>query len=355
MKMATAFLMFAVISTQCLAQSPAFKRLDKNNDQKLTRDELSPRLQRGFDQVDTNGDGEITIEEHEAYRARARTAFLPKRTSVKRDLPYVEGGHARQVLDLYLPPKQTEAGQPPALVVFIHGGGWENGNKNNARILVPLMKQGFACASINYRLSGDAIFPAQIHDCKAAIRWLRSKADEFGYDGAQIGVWGSSAGGHLVALLGTSGDVAELEGDLGVTKVSSRVQAVCDYFGPTDFTRFIKKQPSTDPQKPDNPQISKLLGGPLYEHREAAQAASPVTYITADDPPFYIVHGDQDRVVPISQSELLKEALEKAGVTTQYRVVPGAGHGHFRDPEVAESVAEFFVETLNKVYTKIGE
>src|SRR5687768_12543691 len=165
---------------------------------------------------------------------RARRMPLPAGTQTKYDLPYVENGKSSQSLDLFIPAGAT-ADKPLPLVVWIHGGGWRQGDK--ARCLaLPLLAHGYAVASINYRLSGEAQFPAQIHDCKAAIRWLRANAKEHGIDADRIGVWGSSAGGHLVALLGTSGDVKELEGELGNAGVSSRVQAVCDFFGPAELS-----------------------------------------------------------------------------------------------------------------------
>jgi hypothetical protein len=153
-----------------------------------------------------------------------------------RDLVYVEGGHERHKLDLYLPEK---ADGPLPLIIWVHGGGWQNGSKDGCPPLRGgYIERGYAVASINYRLSGHAVFPAQIEDCKAAIRWLRAHAKEYGLDAKRFGVWGSSAGGHLVALLGTSGDVKEFDVGANLDQ-SSRVQAVCDYYGPTDFTVFV--------------------------------------------------------------------------------------------------------------------
>ena len=149
----------------------------------------------------------------------------------------------------------------------------------------------------------------------------------------------NDAGGHLVAMLGTSGDVKELEGDLGNPGISSRVQAVCDFCGPTDFT-VIDKFPN-GAVKP----VTQLLGGPVAENLEKAKTANPITYITKDDPPFLIMHGDQDRTVPVNQSELLNEALKKAGVWVEFEPVKGGGHG-FGGPEITKTVNEFFDEKL---------
>ena len=234
---------------------------------------------------------------------------LPEGTQAYRDVHY--GPHeTRNVYDLYVPKPAGEAkeAKPLPLVIWIHGGGWQNGGKGGGPATA-LLEQGFAVATINYRLSGDAIFPAQIHDCKAAVRHLRGKAKEYGIDPERFGVWGSSAGGHLVALVGTSGDVKELEGDVGdFTSVSSRVQAVCDWFGPTDLSKMGGRH--DDAGSPE----SKLIGGAMQEHLDRVAKANPITYVSADDPAFLIQHGDKDPVVPYNQSELLRDALEKAKV-----------------------------------------
>lgn len=332
--------------------SPAFRRLDVNGDSQLTRDELPERARGNFDRADTNGDGVISPAEDAAFRSRAprrqpnREPSLPDGYTLTRNVAYVEDGHERQVLDLYLP---TASEIEPPLVVFIHGGGWRQGSKDRAP-LRPLLEAGFAGAAINYRLSGQATFPAQIHDCKAAIRWLRSKATTYGYDGEAIGVWGTSAGGHLVALLGTSGDAQELEGEVGTRGVSSRVQAVCDYFGPTDLLRMDEQAGGRGPFRHNdaNSPEAQLLGGPIQQRPDVAKRANPITYVTPDDPPFYLVHGDEDRLVPLGQSEILRDALDAAGVENQLRVVPGAGHGQFREPGIIESVVTFFERTLRK-------
>src|SRR5262249_12628746 len=148
---------------------------------------------------------------------------------IHRDLPYVTGGHQRQTLDLYLP----SAEQPVPLIIWIHGGAWRVGSKEDD-LPLDYLAQGCAVASINYRLSQHALFPAQIEDCKAAVRWLRANATRFKLDPQRFGAWGPSAGGHLAALLGTTGAVRAFEVGANLV-VSSRVQAVVDYFGPTDF------------------------------------------------------------------------------------------------------------------------
>jgi acetyl esterase/lipase len=266
-------------------------------------------------------------------------------TGVKalRDLEYAKPDGKPQLLDLYLP---QDAAGPLPLVVWIHGGGWQSGDKNGGPAL-PQVKRGYAVASINYRLSREAIFPAQIHDCKAAIRWLRAHAKEYNIDPKRIGVWGSSAGGHLVALLGTSADVKELEGDEGNLDQSSRVQAVCDWFGPTDFCQMnahMLAGAKLDHDGANSPE-SQLVGGPIQENKDKVAKANPITYVSKDDPPFLITHGDRDVLVPHHQSELLNDALKKAGVDVAFKTVEGAGHG-FGGPEVMKMVEEFFDKHL---------
>jgi acetyl esterase/lipase len=264
--------------------------------------------------------------------------------NVVRDLEYVPGGHERQRLDLYLPKVADPNGRRP-LLVWVHGGAWLGGGKNPCPA-VRFVKEGYAVASINYRLSQHALFPAQIQDCKAAIRWLRANAGAYGYDPNRIGVWGASAGGHLVALLGTAGDVNEF--DVGPNQgISSRVQAVCDFFGPTDFTKMSSFWSMMNHDAADAPE-ARLIGGPVQESKDKVQRANPITYVTKDDPPFLIVHGDKDPLVPHNQSELLRDALQKAGVAASLYTVAGGGHGGFRDPQVDVLVTEFFRKHLAK-------
>ena len=257
------------------------------------------------------------------------------------DLEYVSGGHERQRLDLYLPGAGASTSLP--VIVWIHGGAWLGGSKERcpARRFV---EQGYAVASINYRLSQHAVFPAQIQDCKAAVRWLRAHATEYSLDTNRFAAWGASAGGHLVALLGTAGDVKAF--DVGENlDMSSRVQAVCDFFGPTDFAKMSDFPSTMDHNPADSPE-SKLVGGPVQENEDKVRRANPITYVTNDDPPFLIIHGDKDPLVPHNQSELLLEVLKNAEVQAKLRTVKNAGHGNFQDPNVAPLVAEFFARHL---------
>ncbi|MBI1895980.1 MAG: alpha/beta hydrolase [Acidobacteria bacterium] len=263
-----------------------------------------------------------------------------------RDLVYASTPEKELKLDLYLP--EDLPPQPLPLVIWIHGGAWRAGGKENAPSL-RLVPHGYAAASISYRLSQEAGFPAQIEDCKAAVRWLRAHAAEYNLDPNRFAVWGGSAGGHLVALLGTSGDVRELEGKLGNDGVSSRVQAVVDYFGPTRLARMSQSPSRLDHDAPDSPE-SQLIRATVQQNAGLARRADPLSYVSKDDPPFLIVHGDSDLTVPLEQSELLDAALKRAGVESRLLVLPGAGHGgrEFSTAETMKQVADFLARHLKK-------
>ena len=258
-----------------------------------------------------------------------------------RDIPYVTGGHERQRLDLYVP-QQGEGLRP--VVVWIHGGAWEAGSKNNCPAKGMLAK-GYVVASVGYRLSQHAVFPAQIEDCKAAIRWLRAHAAEYQMDPERIGVWGASAGGHLVAMLGTTGKIRDFDVGENLTQ-SSGVQCVIDWFGPTDFLHY--GDPATARADDTKSPVTRLLGGTVAEKPELARQSSPVYYVKPDAAPFLIMQGDQDPLVPMQQSELLYAALQQARVPSVLKVYPGAGHGGppFGSAESIKVMADFFDQYL---------
>lgn len=261
------------------------------------------------------------------------------------DLAYVTNGHERQKLDLYLP----DAGENLPLLIWVHGGAFRMGSKEGQEFdPVPLeyVGQGYAVASLNYRLSQHAIFPAQIQDCKAAVRWLRAHAAEYRLDPSRFGAWGPSAGGHLVSMLGTTGHVAEFEVGEHLA-VSSRVQCVVDYFGPTDFLQMDTQRlpDGMSHDTPDSPE-SELVGGPIQENKEKTARANPVTYVTGDAPPFLVVHGNQDPLVPYQQSVLLVNALLVAGADVKFYTVIGGGHGRFTDPELPALTQQFLAKHL---------
>ncbi len=327
-----------------------FLRWDKNKDNRLTRDELPSAIRGNFDRVDTDRSGWISPGEHFRFLNRNADPSTSAIADIKtlKNLVYVKQGHERHRLDLYLPQSQPSAAALP-LIIWVHGGGWKNGSKDRFAHLTPLLKRGFAVASINYRLSHHATFPAQIHDCKAAVRFLRKNAQRFGLDPKKFGVWGSSAGGHLVALLGTTGEVTELEGELGTVGVSSRVQAVCDWFGPTDLLKMNQQAGATgkiNHDAPGSPE-SLLVGAPIQEVPKKTTKLNPIEYVTADDPPFLIMHGDQDRLVPFQQSQMLNDALKAADVSTTLVLVRGAGHG-LKNQRDRDQAIDFFANQFLK-------
>ncbi|MEI6043034.1 MAG: alpha/beta hydrolase [Chloroflexota bacterium] len=250
-----------------------------------------------------------------------------------KDLAYASVS-ATEKLDIYLP----SGNGPFPLVVFFHPGGFMMGDKAMDQSgFDTLLSNGYAIASVNYRLSAEAKFPAQIYDAKAAIRFLRANATSYKIDADHIAAWGASAGGNLAALVGTSGGVADLEGTtLGNAEVSSKVQAVVDWFGPIDFlqmdTQFAQTTScgvSAQTHSTANSPESQLLGGAVSQKADLAKAASPITYITSDDAPFFIEHGTADCNIPPVQGQELANALSSViganKVTLKY--IEGAGHG----------------------------
>jgi acetyl esterase/lipase len=277
---------------------------------------------------------------------RGQDADAPAGMTIHRDVEYANVDGKSLKLDLYLP---THAGKPFPVLMWIHGGGWQAGGKGGPMtraFAYPLVQSGFALASIEYRLSQEAIFPAQIHDCKAAVRWLRANAVTYGIDPSKIAAGGDSAGGHLAALLGTTGNHPELEGNEGNLSQSSAVQAVCDFYGPADFLNWYKGTTPTGIENPNNP-IAKLIGGPVSTNPDKARAASPITYVSAQSCPFFIAHGDEDHLVPLEQSVLLNDALQKAGVSSTLYVSRGSGHG-FYDIVSLQHAFDFLKQNLQK-------
>ena len=264
-----------------------------------------------------------------------------------------------QKLDLYLP---DAARSPLPLVVFIHGGAWMAGDKRNevaASVIPVLLDAGYAVASINYRLSGEAIFPAQLLDVKAAIRWLRANVATYGIDPERIAALGESAGAHLAALLGTSAGVAEFDDPAyGNPDVSSAVNAVVDFYGPVDLVAadtMLAANPACaetlrSANEPD-PASSQLLGAPPDEVPELAATANPITYLQAGRivPPFLIEHGDVDCVVPYQGSVALHEAIEAFAGPGRSQLVIVAGSGHYTEFDAASqvpTVLTFLADTI---------
>lgn len=269
--------------------------------------------------------------------------------TVKKGITYGRAGDVDLKLDL----AQPDGEGPFPAIVFIHGGGWFQGNRQvYQHQIVEAAKRGYVAATISYRLmqfdeaqkettTAEPIFPAQIHDSKAAVRWLRANAEKYQVDPERIGVTGASAGGHLSLLVGLTDPAAGLEGEGGHPDQSSRVQAVVNVFGPTDMAECFRTSSVA--------WIFRLvMGGTPEQAAERYAAASPVTYVSRDDPPVLTLHGDQDELVPIAQAETLDEKAKAVGAPHTLLILRGQGHG-FGGPsavEAAEATWKFFDEHL---------
>jgi acetyl esterase/lipase len=269
--------------------------------------------------------------------APAKPVRLPPGVTLQKDIEYVPGGGTSRMLDLYLPPS---SGQPVPFLMFVHGGGWHSGSKEGCPAQF-LAGHGYAVASINYRFIPQAPFPAQIEDCRAALRFLRAQATKYNLQPDHVAVWGGSAGGHLVNLLGTAAaaDFSTVPATMGKVDEPIRVQCVIDMYGPTDFVATMSNRPPGKEVKQ-----SGILGP--YKSAEELMARakwlSPVTYISKDTPPFLIQHGDADKTVPLDQSREFLAALRAAGIEATLMVLPGAGHAG----------GAFFTEENHKVLVK---
>lgn len=257
------------------------------------------------------------------------------------DIPFaIADGHELR-LDLYLP---SGVSQPP-LIVYVHGGAWRADSKESMP-LAGLVSHGFAVASVDYRLSPVAQFPAQIHDIKAAIRFLRAKQSDYGYDARRITISGSSAGGHLAGLVGVTNGNKELEGVLGdYREESSDVQAIVDYYGASNFLTILK-QSTPHGIGVRVPALQLLLGAQPEDTPELAKLASPLFHVDRSDPPLLLLHGDQDPQMPINQSHELYGAYKAQRLPVRFEVLHGAGHGggRFYDDYSTGIVVDFLDE-----------
>jgi acetyl esterase/lipase len=265
-----------------------------------------------------------------------------------RNITYCTANGVALKMDLYFPKASNT--DPTPTVVFVHGGGWKQGDKSmppgtwRRSVVEELTARGYLVAAPNYRLAPGYLWPAQIEDVKCAIRYLRANASTYHLDPNRIGAWGRSAGGHLVALLGLTDASAGLEGHGGYAEQSSRVQAVVDMFGPTDLTAFASA----------NARASKLVEPVFGRAPERLTRASPINYVSKDDPPFLILHGDEDPLVPIGQSRGLYDRLKAVGVPANLMVVKDGGHGFGMGirptrEEIRVTIADFFDESLSNV------
>ncbi len=250
------------------------------------------------------------------------SAIPAQEPTVQKNIAYAVVEGTPLLLDLYLPAGVEQA----PLIVWVHGGAWRRGSKDSMP-LGDLVSDGYAVASVDYRLSPVAKFPAQIHDCKAAIRFLRASDNQYSYDAERIAIAGSSAGGHLVALVGVTNGHSVLEGKVGEhADQSSDVQAVVDYYGPTNFNTILQ-QSTPHGLSVRVPALELLLGGSPEDKPDLARLASPVFHVDAEDPPLLLLHGDQDPQVPINQSHELHAAYKKQKLDVRFEVVHGGAHG----------------------------
>lgn len=247
-------------------------------------------------------------------------------------------------LDLHLP---AGVANPP-LVVYLHGGAWKDGSR--AQYPAFLVQNGYAVASLDFRSTNEAPFPANVHDIKAGLRFLRAKAREYGYDPQRVALAGASSGGHLAALVGVTAGVRELEGIEGDhTDQSSAVQAIVSWFGASNLTTILA-QSTPGGLEVRAPALRQLFGGTPEQKPELARLASPVFHVDARDPPLLLLHGDQDLQMPINQLHELDGAYERAGLAARTFVLHGVGHdgGPFFQGKPVEVVVAFLKETLQR-------
>jgi len=275
----------------------------------------------------------LTFIAFAAQAQRDREIQIPEGVTVTPDIHVATVGDHELGLDLYMP----EGVANPPLLVWIHGGGWRAGSRKSVSTLA-FVEAGFAMASVSYRLSPVAEFPAQSHDIKGAIRFLRANADKYSYDASRIGVLGVSAGAHLAALVGVTNGHEQLEGNIGGNlDYSSDVQAIVSYFGASNLTSIL------DQSTPFGLNIrvsalDTLFGGSPEDKPELAKLASPKFHVDAADPPLLLLHGDQDPQMPINQTHELHGAYKHLGLDVDFEVVHGSGHGgpgFFDEPRTA--------------------
>jgi acetyl esterase/lipase len=355
MPLIVALILCTLIVTEVVAvPSRAFLRLDKNNDGKLAGAELSTSPAGLIKAIDTNGDGVITAREDERYfSSRNRTPASDSMPVKKSTHPYANNDNPRQTVDVYQPLSRKSPRLP--LVVFIHGGGWRSGSKDSGvRHLSDYVGSGnYVGASIGYRLTGEAQWPSQIHDCKAAIRYLKANAGTFGIDVDKIAVFGTSAGGHLSCMVAVSGNAPELEGKIGRhLKQSSSVTCGISYFGPTNFLRLNDSPGRINHDAANSPE-SLLIGKAIQLDKSATQKANPESYVDKDDPPLLFIHGTDDPLVAYNQSVLLSKRLNPLGVSGEIITVQGGGHGGFKNPKIKDLERMFFEVHLHGARHKI--
>ncbi|MFP4105073.1 MAG: alpha/beta hydrolase fold domain-containing protein [Phycisphaerae bacterium] len=259
-----------------------------------------------------------------------------------RDIPFRKTPQRDLFVNVYRP---VGTNGPLPAILWICGGGWIGMNRAGAEKLACwMLDRGYVIVSADYRLSDEAIHPAQIADVQAAIRWMRAHAEEFEIDPERIGIWGDSAGGHLAALAATAGDDRTFEPDGPYPEQSQALQAACPIYPPVDLTDWPEGIESIR-------EVTGLLGGTPADRPDVATDASPVTYISSRTPPHLLIHGDQDKIVPIEQSERMLRALQEAGVEAELIRLPGVGHcseAVYTEPDVRAAIIRFFDRHLKR-------
>jgi acetyl esterase/lipase len=327
-------------------------KADQNTDGKLSETETSGLMKRFFGQNDSNKDGFLDrteledlnkrLKRREAVKGKSRGNQMPQnRTSIPDSIHFETGiayreGNKMWKLDLAHPEKKSDELRPG--IVIVHGGGWRGGDKGGGQwrsLPIEYAQKGYVAISVNYRLTGEAPFPACVEDVKCSVRWLRANAGKYQLDPERIGAYGNSAGGHLVAMLGLAGKEAGLEGDGPYQDQSSMVQAVCASAPPTDFKNWT---------------VRGLLAGPEESLSKRAEKASPVTYVSSGAPPFLIIHGKADKTVKFEQGKLLADQLKAAGCDVRLLAYDDAGHGVFQQKgaETKPAMEAFFARVLKK-------
>lgn len=269
---------------------------------------------------------------------------VPQGVVVEPDIVYARYGEKTELLNLYRP--RSGDGPFPA-VVFIHGGGWRAGHKEDfQRQASYLATKGYVCVSIDYRLSQEAHYPAALYDAKAAVRWVRANAEKYHINPNKIAAAGGSAGGQLVAMLGTTSDFKNLEGDGGNPNVSSAVQAVVAFNPLTDFVSMLPKTKNADARKA----VEGFFGGPMEEYPELYVQASAVAHVSRLSPPFLFLHGSADTTMPFSQSTEMQQALQAVGVRAELYTAIGGTHGFFNRPQYFDASLHRMEQFLDSVF-----
>jgi acetyl esterase/lipase len=265
--------------------------------------------------------GDVLPDSSSVTSCFVSSGATPAHTTVHADIVYATVGGTQLALDLYVP---TGVDHPP-LIVWVHGGRWMLGDRSEVPIV--FVEQGIATASVDFRQSDEARFPAMVHDIKAAIRFLRAKASAYGYRADRVAIGGTSSGAHLAALVGTTNGHMVLEGTVGDHRIqSSDVHAILSYYGASNLTTILA-QSTPDGLDVRVPSLEALLGALPDQAHELAQLASPVTHVNWSAPPLLLLHGDQDPQMPVDQSYELEAAYKSRGLDVHFDVLHGAAHG----------------------------